>query len=101
MWIFSAREGWERLKNGRMSDLGDEEISWDGLRGTVIIVRPIRREEPKCREGMAANLLVKRLSVHIDPSPWGPWTVSTNLQNAVNIAFVLYFKEKGIPIAPS
>ena len=28
---------------------------------------------------MAANLLVKRLSVQIEPSPWGPWTVSTNL----------------------
>lgn len=43
-----------------------------GLRGMVAIVRPIRREYPKCKEGMAANLFVNRLSVQIEPSPPGP-----------------------------
>ena len=64
------------MKKGRARDFLER---CEGLRGIVAIVTPIKREYPKCREGMAANLLVKRLSVQILPSPSGPWTVSTNL----------------------
>lgn len=48
---------------------------------------------------MAANLLVKRLSVQIDPSPPGPWTVSTNL---CHFSYEMVSGgDENVPIAPS
>lgn len=76
MGILGASDGTPRLKKGSLNE--DFDL-WAGLSGIVAIVRPMRSEYPKCIEGIAANLFVYRLSVQIEPSPPGPWTVSTNL----------------------
>lgn len=69
MAILGASLGCDALKKGRTKVVVD---GCAGFKGTVATVRPIRREYPKCREGIAANLFVNRLSVQMEPSPPGP-----------------------------
>lgn len=91
-----ASPGWERLNPGMMQVI---RFACSRLRGIVAMVRPMSREYPKCRDGIAANLFVKRLSVQIEPCPLGPWTVSTNLRTSIKAQ--PFMKERDIPITSS
>jgi hypothetical protein len=66
--ICGASLGCNAVKQGRTKVVVDECV---GFRGIFATVSPIRRQYPKCRECIAANLIINRLSVQMEPSPLG------------------------------
>ena len=77
--IMGAGDRTPQLKRGSWNVDFD---SCAGLSGIVAIVKPMRSEYPKCIEGFAANLLVYRLSIHIEPSTPVPWTDVSLLEDS-------------------